>query len=221
MKTGISFLGLSSGTEMRHAAVLLVLSKHKQLLCGHCWEAAGWPSSLVTSLTLEYVLPPACLQSCVSLLLCPHRNSLLACSGVFKLAVLVMAQRPCSASTQAGNPPTFHGVPVSFPELSCIFPWIRKRANEFPSLLAKNWRNVWPSSPAVKKSSWLFTQGHEKQKALQVIQADGHCECWQCGRTRLVPGALTYATSAGECQADEGNAVGLSVTCRDWNHFTL
>lgn len=138
---GSDFLGLSSSTEMRCTAVLLVLPRHKQLLCDRCWEAAGWPSSLVTSLTSEYVLPPACLQSCVSLL-CPHRKPLLACSGVFKLAVLVMAQCPCSAFTQAGNPPAFHGVPVNSPELSCIFPWICERVNEFPSLLAENWRSV-------------------------------------------------------------------------------
>lgn len=127
---------------MRGTAVLLVLTKHKQLLHNHCWEVAGWPSSLVTSLTSEYVLPPVSL-------LCPHRKALLACSGVFKLAMLVMAQHSCSAFTQAANPPAFHGVPVSSPELSYIFPWIHERVNEFPSLLAKNWRSVWPSSEKV------------------------------------------------------------------------
>lgn len=99
---------------------------------------------------------------------CAHtENPSLLFSGVFKLAVLVMAQCPCSAFTQAGNPPAFHEVPVSSPELSCIFPCIHERVNEFPSLLAKNWRSVWPSSEKVFRD--LKGKGNYKRLSRHMV----------------------------------------------------
>lgn len=131
---GSDFLGLNSATEMRRSAVLLVLTKHKQLLP---WPFLG--SSRLAQLTGNIPNFRICSASCllVSLLLCPHRKPLLACNGVFKLAVLVMAQCPCSAFTQAGNPPIFHGVPVSFSELSCIFLWICEERMNFLQFAGK------------------------------------------------------------------------------------
>lgn len=155
MRTGSDFLGSSSNTEMRHSAVLLVLTKHKQLVCDHFWEAACWPSSLVASLTSGYVLTPACLPHSS----CAHTENPSLHAVVFScwlcwwwLCAHVLL------SLKLVTPPTFHGVPLSSPELSFIFSWLCERANEFPSLLAKNWRSVWPSSEkvlmAVHSGTW-------------------------------------------------------------------
>lgn len=213
MRTGIRF----SGFEFRSWDEAHSSTKHKQLLCDHCWEAAGWPSSLVTSLTSESVLPPARLQSCVSLL-CPHRKPLLACSDVFRLCWWWLSAHVL-LSLKLVTLPLFMEYQWALQSFPAFFPGYMKEWMDF--LVC--WQRIGEVfDPAMKKSLWLFTQGHERQRKLQkVIQTCGHRECGQLGRTRLVPGALTCTNSASWCQADGRNADGLSVTCKDWNQTLL
>lgn len=62
-------------------------------------------------------------------------------------------------------------VPISSPELSCIFPQVPERVDEFPDLLAKNQRSAWPSNEKILVIIHLGTLKAKEAK-------EGYIDIW-------------------------------------------
>lgn len=117
----------------------------------------GWPSSLVTCLICR-----VCAASCLLVILdltplVPMQKTPACVQWCFQAGCAGDGSEPIFCFHSSWEPSHFpvrtqaksSWVPISSPELSCIFPQVPERVDEFPNLLEKNQRSAWPSNEKV------------------------------------------------------------------------